>query len=116
MQALNDEGMSDVSGAGLSFPFESLRFQMAPTSFIELTGATTTGTTLKRGDVRYYGLAMSKGSTRTGVETYTIDNTGGVDWFGNGCTGGTFGLGCPMTSYGITNYSNVDNPYVLFCT
>lgn len=114
MAELEEKDLGEVTGEGLSFPFENIRFQMAPTSFIELTGdAPAGGTLLKRGDVRYYGLAMSRGSTRTGVETYTIDNTGGVDWFGNGCTGGTFGLGCPMTSYGITNYSTVDNPYVL---
>jgi hypothetical protein len=123
MTELVEEDLGEVTGEGLAFPFESLRFQMAPTSFIELTGSgvntctapnTPAGCTyLKRGDVRYYGLAMSRGSTRTGVETYSRYNTGGMDWFGNGCTAGTYGLGCPMTSYGIQNYSNVDNPYVL---
>lgn len=123
MSELEEADMGEVTGEGLAFPFESLRFQMAPTSFIELTGSSVSTCTapntpagctyLKRGDVRYYGLAMSRGSTRTGVETYTIDNTGGMDWAGNGCTAGTYGLGCPMTSYGIANYSNVDNPYVL---
>lgn len=123
MSELEEADMGEVTGEGLAFPFESLRFQMAPTSFIELTGSSVSTCTapntpagctyLKRGDVRYYGLAMSRGSTRTGVEAYSIYNTGGMDWAGNGCTAGTYGLGCPMTSYGIANYSNVDNPYVL---
>lgn len=110
MQEMAEDDLRESSGAGLALPFENFRMQMAPTSFIELTGAAPGGgTTFLRGDVRYYGLAMSRGANSAGV----IYNTDGRDSAGNSCTGGTYGLGCAQTLAGIENFSNVDNPYLL---
>lgn len=104
MQPLNDTQLSDESGAGLAFPFENFRLEMANTSFVELTGddPNAANTTFKRGDLRYYGLSMTNGST-----------AGGVDWFGNNCTTGFAGLGCPRSNSAIAHYSDFDNPFVL---
>ncbi len=125
MTEIAEEELGGFTGEGLVFPFEDIRFQMAPTSYIELTGVPFTYCTggtaaaptpvgcasfLQRGDLRYYGLTMSRG---TSPGTSTIWNTGGTNWNGGACNAGTFGLGCPMTSYGIGNYSNFDNPFVL---
>ncbi len=127
MTELAEEDLGGVTGEGLTFPFEDIRFQMAPTSFIEVTGvnfascgeagAPAACTYLKRGDLRYYGLSMTRGAVHTGVasnkDTYTIWNTGTTHWNGTACTGGTYGLGCPLSDAGIINYSNVDNPFLL---
>ncbi|MDF3029545.1 MAG: hypothetical protein K0R03_103 [Moraxellaceae bacterium] len=122
MQVMDDQEMSSESGAGLAFPFENFRFEMEKTSFIQLTGSDTNlctagsttspvgCTTFRRGDLRYYGLTMSRGTT--GGTSGTITTTNVTDWFGNGCTAGTFGLGCPISSESIINYSNHDNPFI----
>lgn len=103
LEVLEDNGLGEVSGEGLALAFEDIRFQMAPTSFIEFTGADPGAvTTLKRGDIRYYGLALTSSTSGTGM-----------DWFGNGCTDGTRKLGCPMSNAGITNFANFDNPYMI---
>ncbi|MGB2060819.1 MAG: hypothetical protein ACPHVS_16560, partial [Alcanivorax sp.] len=108
LQELDDSSLSEVQGAGLAFPFDEFRFEMAPTSYIELVGNDTipTETTFVRGDLRYYGMSMTR-ATEGGV----LQNSG-VDWQGNDCSGGFRGLGCPMNEGYIENFSTYDNPYV----
>lgn len=114
LEALDDEGMSDVNGAGIAFAFDNFSYRMAPTSYIELTGSPMSATVgnaatraayaagWRRGDLRYYGLSM------TGNETTT-----GADWYGvtGGCVAGTDGLGCPMGGV-IKDFASVYNPYM----
>ncbi|MGH8493588.1 MAG: hypothetical protein ACRERR_10880 [Moraxellaceae bacterium] len=122
MQPLADSELSEQNGAGLAFPFENFRFEMEKTSFIQLTGSDTSlctsgtntpagCTTFRRSDIRYYGLSISRGTTGGASGTVTTSNV--TDWYGNGCTAGTYGLGCPLSSDGILNYSNFDNPFLL---
>ena len=108
LKELDDSSLSEVQGAGLAFPFDEFRFEMAPTSYIELVGNDTipTETTFVRGDLRYYGMSMTR-ATEDGVL-----QTGGVDWQGNPCSGGFRGLGCPMNEGFIENFSTYDNPYM----
>ncbi len=115
LEELHEDDLRDTSGAGISFPFENLRLQMGNTSFIELTGnAPAAGsTTFLRGDARYYGLTISRGATRNGDGSYTIDNTGASDFTGGACTPGAYGLGSARSNEGVMNFSNFDNPYVL---
>lgn len=117
LEALDDEGMSDVSGAGIAFAFDNFSFRMAPTSFIELTGSPMSATVgpgnnaataaayalgWRRGDLRYYGLSMTGNAA-----------TGGTDWYGaaGGCVAGTDGLGCPLGG-AIKDFASVYNPYM----
>ena len=112
LESLDDTSLGQIVGEGIAIPFEDLRFQMAPTSFIEFTGTNPTTCTapntpagctyFKRGDIRYYGLTMSSSTSGTGM-----------DWAGTGCTDGARKLGCPMSDAGITNFSNFDNPYLI---
>ena len=108
MVALEDDEMAGVSGAGLAFPFHEFRLEMAPTSYIELIGSDTnpSETTFIRGDLRYYGMSLTR-ATEGGVL-----QTGGLDWQGNACSGGYRGLGCPLHEGFIENFSAYDNPYV----
>lgn len=112
LKELSDDSLSDVQGAGLAFPFDEFRFAMAPTSYIQLTGSDTdlgTGpgqTTFRRGDLRYYGLSMTRATTDGALAA------DGIDWAGDACSGGFRGLGCPMNDGFIQNFSNFDNPYV----
>lgn len=103
LSQLSESEMSEVQGAGLAFPFDQFRFEMAPTSFLQLTGSDTNPalTTFIRGDLRYYGLTMSR-----------ADGGNVRDWNGNACTPGAFGLGCPISDDYIVNFANFDNPYV----
>lgn len=129
LESLSDDGLSEVSGTGLAFPFENIHFQMAPTSFVELTGVSFANcvapgnpsgcvdTSLKRGDLRYYGLTMSQGATYAGTVSnkmvYNLSNANTMNWDRTACSGGFNGLGCPTSQYGINAYSTVDNPFVL---
>ena len=111
MMPLEDEQMAVISGTGLAFVLgdgvDPFRFQMAPTSYIEAVGehpnptGAASGTTMNRSDLRWYGLSMS---SATGA---------GATWAGAACSGGLNSMGCPMTTSGITNFANHDNPYVL---
>ena len=105
MVPLEEEEMAGVSGAGLAFAFEDIRFQMAPTSYIEQIGGPPGGdTSFNRGDLRWFGLAMT-GVSGTGM-TWTTEG-------GHGCGAGYINLGCPMTQSGIANYATHNNPFVL---
>lgn len=129
LESLDEEGMSAVSGAGIALPFENIRVQMAPTSFLELTGVsfvncTSPGvpagcveTSFKRGDLRYYGLTMSQGAiysnTSNNKMVYNLSNANTMNWDRSACSGGFNGMGCPTSQYGINAYSTADNPFVL---
>ncbi len=110
---LSDDSLSNVQGAGLAFPFEDFSLQMAPTSFVELTGDVPTAgsTTFIRGDLRYYGLFISRGTSGGPSGSVTTANLLNLD--GSGCSNSGFaGLGCPASSQGILNFANFDNPYI----
>ncbi len=119
LESLDDQEMSDTSGAGITFAFDNFSFRMAPTSFIELTGTAMSNVVTaqcnaacvsayvsggwRRGDVRYYGLSM------TGNES-----TAGADWHGGtgGCVAGADGLGCPIGGV-IKDWASIYNPYMV---
>lgn len=117
MKEISDEQMSDVSGAGLAFVFDNFSMRMAPTSFIELTGTAPQGVGWERGDARYYGLSITNGA-----------QTGGTDWYGNGCSTAnpiSGALACPIgnanpgnggvtaNAFGVGTLASVYDPYVL---
>lgn len=103
LEALADEQMSEVSGAGLAFAFDDFSFRMAPTSYIELSGTATTDPNWKRGDVRYYGWSF----------TGNDNDTTATDWANNGCNGTEAILSCPLGSTGVANFAAVYDPFVL---
>lgn len=110
---LGDSEMSRVQGAGLAFPFDDFRLQMAATSFLELTGSNTDPleTTFIRGDLRYYGLTISRGSSGGPGGSIWNSNLQYLD--GSTCSdSGFFGLGCPASADSLVNFANFDNPYV----
>lgn len=113
MTELRDGDLGDVTGEGLMLPLQDIHMVMHPNSFLELTGSAVTGTTFRRGDVRYYGLSVSRGATHndtTHNDSTWNNNTRG--WTGAACTGGTYGLGCPISADGIVNFSTFDNPFL----
>src|SRR5690554_8144458 len=103
MVALEEEEMSGVSGAGLAFVFDNFSMRWAPTSFIELTGTAAQGVGWQRGDARYYGLSITNGA-----------QTGGTDWYGNGCntTSAAAGaLGCPLGNANTITTAETENDF-----
>ncbi|MTT53422.1 hypothetical protein F1529_13115 [Alcanivorax sp. VBW004] len=120
---LSDDSLSDVQGAGFAFALDNFSMRFAPESFIELTGATVSGTGWERGDARYYGLSMTNGEVEAGTDWYATLNGGG------GCGGdsdyGNLFLACPQGSgnsisagqtpnqYGIGAMASIYDPYVL---
>lgn len=66
-----DEEMQAISGAGIALAFDDFQFAMAPTSYFEMVGSdpavkcTATGAGVgnqncwRRGDLRWFGLAMT---------------------------------------------------------
>lgn len=113
MTELANHELGHVTGEGLMLPLQDIRVTTHPNSFLELTGAAVTGTTLKRGDVRYYGLSLSRGATHNDATHADATYNGNTyNWTGGSCTGGTYGLGCPLSSDGIVNLSTFDNPFL----
>lgn len=106
MQALEDEQLADVDGAGLAIALDAFRYRMAPTSYIELIGQAVDPAAAafgwKRGDLRYFGLSLSAAGA------------GATDWFGDGVDiGGTGAGGIHPIGGLVTNFASVYNPYVL---
>ncbi|MEY1661995.1 hypothetical protein [Isoalcanivorax beigongshangi] len=108
LQAMPDEELADVSGAGLAFGFDDFSLRMAPTSYVELLGSAPTPQAAavgwKRGDARYYGLSMTSGGSQ------------GSSWFNDQCAGS--GVECPLGKdasggYGVTAFASVYDPFVL---
>jgi len=114
LQALSDDEMEDVSGAGIAVALESFRFMMAPTSYMEQVGSqptdacTGTGSIAsntncwRRGDLRWYGINLSG------------DGVGGSHWDESVCDASS--LNCPRG--GLIGgaggwFSPFDNPYVM---
>ncbi|MGY6555349.1 MAG: hypothetical protein ACXIUM_12610, partial [Wenzhouxiangella sp.] len=69
MVALEDDEMAGVSGYGLALAADNFRFQMAPTSYIEITGRPTSLSNWERGDLRYYGASWTGGQIGPGTGT-----------------------------------------------
>jgi len=106
LQEMSDDSMSEVQGAGLAFGLDDIRFQMAPTSYIEqIGGAAGADTSFKRGDLRWSGFTMSGWSAGEAAGSRQT-------WAGS-CADGFNNMGCPISSEGIDNYANHDNPFVL---
>lgn len=114
LQALSDDEMEEVSGAGIAVALESFRFMMAPTSYMEQVGSQPTGACTgagsvasntncwRRGDLRWYGINLSGAGT------------GGSHWDESGCDASS--LNCPRG--GVIGgsggwFSPFDNPYVM---
>ena len=112
MQALSDDEMEDVSGAGIAVALENFRYMMAPTSYMEQVGVTPpdacTGSgnvasninCWRRGDLRWYGINLS-GATGAGGH-----------WNEAACDAGASGLDCPRGGP-IIDFSPFDNPYIM---
>lgn len=112
MTPLDEYEMAGVTGTGLAFIMDDFSMRWAPTSYIELTGATphpdAQAAGWRRGDARYYGLSITNGGVA------------GTDWYGNGCSGnaafGNEALACPLgtnNNYGITSLASIYDPYVM---
>lgn len=116
LQALSDDEMEDVSGAGIAVALENFRYMMAPTSYMEQVGVTPAGAAActgtgssasntncwRRGDLRWYGINLSG------------DGAGGSHWNEAACNAGS--LNCPRG--GVIGgaggwFSPFDNPYVM---
>ena len=124
LKELDDSSLSEVQGAGFAFALDNFSMRFAPTSFIELTGASVNGVGWQRGDARYYGLSMTNGSQPGGTDWYATLNGGGGGCGGNTTYSNTF-LACPLGNgnnpslgqtgnvYGIGAMASVYDPYVL---
>ncbi|MCC1498053.1 hypothetical protein [Alcanivorax sp. 1008] len=104
MVAMEEEEMSDVSGAGIAIALDDFSFSMAPTSYIELTGTATALPQWRRGDARYYGLTLSGG--QTGAAT-------GLTFARTGACNQNVSISCPIGAQGSKNFAPVYDPYVL---
>jgi hypothetical protein len=113
LDALDDQGMEQVSGMGIALAFDNFQFAMAPTSYFEQVGVvpagacTTTGATAgnyncwRRGDMRWYGVNISgAGGTSDGLQW---DDT-------TACSSSS--LACPRGGT-VANFSPYDNPYLI---
>lgn len=98
MTAIDDQEMSEISGTGLAFGLEDVRIQAGPTTYFEATGTVPSAGPFKRGDVRWYGFALSGSNPVT-------------SWGGT-CGAGINGMGCPIGDT-IDNLAAFDNPYIL---
>ncbi|WP_300522385.1 hypothetical protein [Alcanivorax sp.] len=106
LQEMSDDSMSEVQGAGLAFGLDDFRFQAAPTSFIDqVGGAPGAGTSFNRGDLRWFGVALSNWSASEAAGERTT-------WAGT-CDNGLNDMGCPISTQGIQDYANHDNPFLL---
>ncbi|MDX5327770.1 MAG: hypothetical protein LPK06_03140 [Marinobacter sp.] len=116
LQAMSDDEMENVSGAGIAVALENFRYMMAPTSYMEQVGVTPAGTEActgtgssasntncwRRGDLRWYGINLSG------------DGAGGSYWNEAACNAGS--LSCPRG--GVIGgaggwFSPFDNPYLM---
>jgi hypothetical protein len=60
LSPLDEQEMATVTGAGLNFVWEDFRFLAQPTSYFEQVGSQAApGSTFARGDLRWYGVAIS---------------------------------------------------------
>lgn len=106
MEPLDDPALADVSGTGLAFALDDFRFQAAPTSYIEqIGGEPASGTTFARGDLRWFGVTLSNWDAGEFSSQRTT-------WEGT-CGNGYNNMGCPISTQGIGDYANHDNPFLL---
>ena len=116
MQAMSEDELEDISGAGIAVALENFRFMMAPTSYMEQVGVTPAGAAActgsgsvgsntncwRRGDLRWYGINLSGAGA------------GGSHWNESGCDAS--GLNCPrggVIGGGGGWFSPFDNPYLM---
>lgn len=119
MQALSDDEMEDVSGAGIAVALENFRYMMAPTSYMEQVGVTPAGACTgvgdgaanrncwRRGDLRWYGINLSGAENLVGSGSHWTEST---------CNPGDGDMNCPRG--GVIGgadgwFSPFDNPYVM---
>lgn len=124
---LSDDSLSDVQGAGLAFAMDNFSFQMAPTSYIELTGTAPQGSGWLRGDARYYGLSITNGEVASGTDWHGSGTTAYQDGannyvFGNEYLASPLGNGSSIdldgtpgadNPFGIGGFASIYDPYVL---
>ncbi|MDF1821245.1 MAG: hypothetical protein P1U64_06730 [Alcanivoracaceae bacterium] len=106
LSPLDEQEMATVTGAGLNFVWEDFRFLAQPTSYFEQVGSQAApGSTFARGDLRWYGVAISA----LGSGYSWADSSGTM----TGCASqGINGLGCPRGET-IGHFAAHDNPYTL---
>lgn len=100
MVALEDEELSEQTGAAITIGWENLRFLAGPTTYLEAKGDFTLAPPApwKRGDLRYYGFGYSG---ITPVASYA-----------GTCSAGYNGLGCPIGNV-IPYFMSFDNPLII---
>lgn len=128
MLEIDEVGLAEVTGEGLTFTWTDFRMLANPTSYIEQLGSpasntcTATGQNAnnyncwRRGDMRWYGVNVSATGTAVGQAANAgAWNTSWTTTAGNmtQCTdAGINGLGCPRGGP-IAMFAPHDNPYVL---
>lgn len=108
LEALTDDVMSDVNGAGIAIALEDWRFSIEPTGYIEQSGSDwvgprPAGLSFRRGDLRWYGFTLSALGAVGAQTTWTEANC---------ASQGFNGLGCPRGG-GVVRFAAHDNPYVV---
>lgn len=100
MEALEDEELSEHTGAAITIGWQNLRFLAGPTTYLEAKGDFTLAPSApwKRGDLRYYGFGYS------GVTP--------VAAYAGTCSAGYAGLGCPIGNL-IPYFMPFDNPLII---
>lgn len=111
---LADQELTGVNGAGMVFVWTDFRFLMNPTSYVEQVGSNVIapGLTSRRGDLRWYGLAISAEAPATLSPNFNTTWTNGSGVMTACTTPGIDGLGCPRGGP-IANFAAFDNPYIL---
>jgi hypothetical protein len=120
LQALSDDEMENVSGAGIAVALEDFRFMMAPTSYMEQVGTAPTGACTgsggvasnincwRRGDLRWYGINLSGAQNINGSGSHWNETST--------CNPADAAMTCPRG--GVIGgsggwFSPFDNPYLM---
>lgn len=100
LEALEDEELSEQTGAAITIGWQNLRFLAGPTTYLEAKGDYTVAPVApwKRGDLRYYGFGYS------GVTP--------VAAYAGTCSAGYAGMGCPIGNL-IPYFMAFDNPLII---
>lgn len=100
MVPLEDEELSEHTGAAIAIGWQNLRFLSGPTTYLEALGDSTSAPVApwKRGDLRWYGFGYS------GVTP--------VSGYAGPCTAGISGMGCPIGDT-IPYFMAFDNPLLI---
>lgn len=100
MIALEDEELSEQTGAAITIGWQNLRFLAGPTTYLEAIGESSTPfpAPWKRVDLRWYGFGYS------GVTP--------VSAYAGTCSAGYAGMGCPIGDT-VPYFMSFDNPLMI---